>query len=89
MKRSVFSGLILSAALLSPSVFAADLCEVNLQKIENSKTVVTTLGEPATGQFDDAVKQAKAAQSAGNEKECIAHTTDALKLITDAQRTKN
>lgn len=38
MKRSALAGLFVAAALLAPSVFAADdLCTVNLQKIKDAQ----------------------------------------------------
>jgi hypothetical protein len=90
MKRSVFSGLIITAALMASPVFAAeDLCDVNLQKIENAKTTTLNLGEPAKGQLEEATNQAKAAKASGDEKGCIAASTNALKVIEDVSKSKN
>ena len=90
MKRSVFSGLIITAALVSSPVFAAeDLCDVNLQKIDDAKTITLNLGEPAKSQLEDATKEARAAQANKDEKTCITRSTDALTIIGNVSKSKN
>jgi hypothetical protein len=90
MKRSVFSGLIITTALMASPVFAAeDLCAVNLQKIDDAKTTVLTLGEPAKSQLDEATADAKAAQAKNDDKTCITRSTDALTILTNVNKSKN
>jgi hypothetical protein len=89
MKRTYLSGLIVASALVASPVFAAeDLCDVNIQKIEDAKTTSMTLGDPAKSQFDDAYKEATAAKAAKNEEKCIARSTDALQILMDANKSK-
>ncbi|MCQ4322835.1 hypothetical protein [Stutzerimonas stutzeri] len=76
-----FALLAAAALLASPVAFAADkdLCEINMQEIEdNMATSMTTLGQPAKGQVEDHVNQARQAQQAGDTKGCITHSTKAL-----------
>jgi len=86
MKRTAITGLFLSAALLASPVFAADkdLCTSNLQKIDDQ---MATMGATSEG-LDDALKQhvtdAKAAQAAGNDKDCI---TISAKVLSRLEKT--
>jgi hypothetical protein len=75
--------LLASAVLLaSPAVFAQDLCQTNLQEIDdNMATNTATLGEPAKSQVDEYVKQARQAQQSGDTEACIAHSTKALQEL--------
>ena len=82
MKRTAISGLFLSAALLASPVFAADdLCASNLQKIDD---MMATAGATSEG-FDDSIKtdvdDAKKAQAAGNDKDCIAITSKIIERL--------
>jgi len=75
--------LLASAVLLaSPAVFAQDLCQINLQEIDdNMATNTATLGEPAKSKVDEYVKQARQAQQSGDTEACIAHSTKALQEL--------
>ena len=45
MKRSALAGLFITAAMLNSPAFAAgeaDLCKINLDKINNGKALLTT-----------------------------------------------
>ncbi|MBD8685034.1 hypothetical protein [Pseudomonas sp. CFBP 13719] len=89
MKRTYLSGLIVASALTASPVFAADdLCEVNMQKLNDAKTTSMQLGDPAKSQYDDAYKAAMAAHAAKDEKACISHSTDAMNILMDAQKSK-
>jgi len=82
MKR--FAILATGILLASPAAFAADmnLCETNLQEIDdNMTTTMVTLGEPAKGQIEELVVQARQAQQGGNIEDCIAHSTKALQQL--------
>lgn len=73
-----------AALLASPAALAQDmnLCQINLQELEqNLATNQATLGEPARTQVEEYHQQAKAAQSAGDVKACIAHTEKALQML--------
>jgi len=75
--------LLASAVLLaSPAVFAQDLCQINLQEIDdNMATNTATLGEPAKSKVDEYVNQAREAQQSGDTEACIAHSTKALQEL--------
>ncbi|MEE1869251.1 MULTISPECIES: hypothetical protein [Pseudomonas] len=92
MKRTAISGLFLTAALLASPVFAEDdLCTLNLQKIDDA-TATAGAGAMAEGTNDsikDQVRDAKAAQAAGNTKDCIAITTKALDTLEKADKSSN
>lgn len=79
MKRTALSGLFLSAALLAAPVFAADdLCATNLQKIDDNMATAGATSESLDDAIAKHVEEAKAAQAAGNIKDCIAITGKVL-----------
>jgi D-arabinose 5-phosphate isomerase GutQ len=89
MKRSALAGLFITAAMLASPVFAAgdkDLCEINLNKINNGKALLATDSSGKSGEIDTAVSQAKAAHAAGDEKKCIEITTKALQDLQDLDK---
>ena len=89
MKRSALAGLFITAAMLSSTAFAAgdkDLCEINLNKINNGKALLATDTSGKSGEIDTAVAQAKAAHAAGDEKKCIEITTKALQDLQDLDK---
>ncbi|MBD9458784.1 hypothetical protein IB241_13940 [Pseudomonas sp. PDM05] len=89
MKRSALAGLFITAAMLASPVFAAgdkDLCEINLNKINNGKALLATDSSGKSGEIDTAVAQAKAAHAAGDEKKCIEITTKALQDLQDLDK---
>ena len=89
MKRSALAGLFISAAMLASPVFAAgdkDLCEINLNKINNGKALLATDSSGKSGEIDTAVSQAKAAHAAGDEKKCIEITAKALQDLQDLDK---
>ncbi|WP_181295756.1 hypothetical protein [Pseudomonas sp. Q2-TVG4-2] len=80
-----FALLAAAALIASPAAFAADkdLCQINMQEIEDNLATgqAITLGEPASSQVEDLVKQARQAQQAGDTEACIVHTTKALQEL--------
>lgn len=83
MKRTVLTGLFLTAALLGSPVFAADdLCGANLQTLKDAQTSsASNLSTDTKSETEDAQKQALAAQARGDDKECIAITTKAIQEL--------
>ncbi|MCJ1881981.1 hypothetical protein [Pseudomonas nitroreducens] len=79
MKRAA---LLITAALLASPAFADDLCSTNLQKVDDA-VKTTTNNTQAQEQAMRLQEKAAQAQTAGNTKECIAHTEKALKLLKD------
>ncbi|TFY92951.1 hypothetical protein DYL61_16265 [Pseudomonas nabeulensis] len=89
MKRSALAGLFITAAMLASPAFAAgdkDLCQINLDKINNGKALLATDTTGKSGEIDTAVSQAKAAHAAGNDKQCIEITAKALQDLQDLDK---
>jgi len=89
MKRSALAGLFITAAMLASPAFAAgdkDLCQINLDKINNGKALLATDTSGRSGEIDTAVSSAKAAHAAGDEKKCIEITSKALQDLQDADK---
>ncbi|MFN3354968.1 MAG: hypothetical protein ACK418_02960 [Pseudomonas sp.] len=89
MKRSALAGLFITAAMLNSPAFAAgeaDLCKINLDKINNGKALLTTDTSGKSGEIDTAVSQAKAAHAAGDEKKCIEITSKALQDLQNMDK---
>ncbi|VVM81292.1 hypothetical protein PS645_02283 [Pseudomonas fluorescens] len=76
MKRTVFAGLLISAAMLSSPAFAADkdLCATNIQKITDFIATAPSVGENSADNLKAGLAKAKASQAAGNDKECVETT---------------
>jgi hypothetical protein len=87
MKRSVLFGLFVTASLLASSSFAAikDECAENLKTIENAQTQVP---QEMADQVAASVKKAQADHAKGDQgtKDCIAETTETIKMIRDANK---
>lgn len=83
MKHSTIAGLFITAAMLASPVFAADkdLCASNIQAIEDALATAPSTSESAVDNIKKALKEAKEAQAAGDDKKCISETTSALKKI--------
>lgn len=87
MKRTAITGLFMTAALLASPVFAADdLCSANLQKIDDQLTTMTATSESLATSVKEQADDARAAKAAGNDKDCIALTTKALKDLDDTTK---
>ncbi|PHN29401.1 hypothetical protein [Pseudomonas sp. ICMP 460] len=89
MKRSALAGLFITAAMLASPAFAAadkDLCQINLDKINNGKALLATDTSGKSGEIDTAVSQAKAAHAAGDDKKCIEITAKALQDMQNSEK---
>ncbi|MEN0108476.1 MAG: hypothetical protein AAGC84_18935 [Pseudomonas sp.] len=73
MKRTaLYSAALLSATLMASPVFAADLCDANLQKIKDTLTTKeATLSESLKTEVTELQTKAKDAQAAGDDKKCV------------------
>ena len=82
MKHSALAGMFITAALLASPVFAADdLCATNIQKLQDAVDAKMSVGENSLDNVKAALDKAKAAQTAGNDKDCIAISTGMLEKI--------
>ena len=93
MKRSALAGLFITAAMLASPVFAAEktdqLCQINLDKINNGKALLATDTSGKRGEIDTAVSQAQAAHAAGDDKKCIEITSKALQDLQNSDKGAN
>lgn len=73
MKHSAIAGLFITAALLASPAFAADkdLCAANIQQISDFVDSAPSIPESSLNTVKDALEKSKAAQAAGNDKDCI------------------
>lgn len=79
----------MTAAMLAFPAFAAsdkDLCQINLDKINNGKALLATDTSGKSGEIETAVSQAKAAHAAGDEKKCIEITSKALQDLQNSEK---
>ncbi|UHC84903.1 hypothetical protein LS633_14215 [Pseudomonas sp. NIBR-H-19] len=83
MKHSAIAGLFIAGALLTSPVFAADkdLCVGNLQIIKDFETSQPALSENTDDNIKAAREKAEMAQKAGNDKECVAITSNVVTKI--------
>jgi hypothetical protein len=82
MKRTMISGLFITAALLASPVFAADdLCGANLAALNNAEaSTVANQSAQDKRMLEKTMKEAMDAKKAGDDKKCIEITS---KVISD------
>ncbi|WAB98759.1 hypothetical protein OSW16_03600 [Pseudomonas putida] len=82
MKGTALSALFAAATLLASPVFAADdLCALNMQKIDDAMATAGATSEGLDKALTEQADKAKAAQKAGDTKECIAISTKVLQRL--------
>ncbi|EJN36007.1 hypothetical protein PMI38_04230 [Pseudomonas sp. GM84] len=87
MKGTALSALFAAATLLASPAFAADdLCAANLQKINDSMTTAGATSEGLDKALTEHVDKAKAAQAAGDDKQCIAITSKVLERLEKTEK---
>ena len=89
MKRSALAGWFITAAMLASPAFAAgdkDLCQFNLDKINNDKALLATDTSGKSGEINTAVSSAIAAKAAGDDKKCIEITSKALQDLRNSDK---
>ena len=90
MKRSALAGLFITAAMLASPVFAADsekdLCQINIDKINNAKATLATDTTGKSGEIDTVVSQAKAFHASGDDKQCIEVTNKTLQDLQNSNK---
>lgn len=91
MKHSAIAGLFITGALLASPVFAADkdLCAANLQTIKDFETSQPSISENSEDNVKAAREKAEAAQKAGDDKECVAITSNIVTKIQTRNPTRN
>ncbi|TFB36413.1 hypothetical protein [Pseudomonas sp. F01002] len=91
MKHSAIAGLFITAAILASPAFAADkdLCAANIQKIDDFAASAPSLPESSLDNIKAAQEKSKAAQAAGNDKDCVEITTGIIKKMEIRDPTRN
>lgn len=85
MMRATLFGLTVAVSLLASPVFAAaDLCSINIKKIQNMKPTAAQ-NPDQTGKISAALVAAKASRAKGDNEDCIARTG---KILNDLSNTK-
>ncbi|AYC31627.1 hypothetical protein D3880_04125 [Pseudomonas cavernae] len=83
MKR--FAMLIVAALLTAP-VFAADLCDINLQKLEDALATQAPNGDTATQQVEQLKAKAEEAKVVGDTEGCINNSNKALQVLENSDK---
>jgi len=83
MKRTMITGLFITAALLASPVFAAeDLCGANLQTLKDAQASTdTNMGATAKSDLAKTIKSAQMAQKKHNDKKCIEITSEQIQSM--------
>ncbi|BFT61174.1 hypothetical protein [Pseudomonas moorei] len=91
MKHSAIAGLFITAALLASPVFAADkdLCVANIQQISDFVDSAPSIPEGSLNNVKDALEKAKAAQAAGNDKDCVEISSGMITKMQIRNPTRN
>ncbi|MHC6223913.1 hypothetical protein ACYU03_03870 [Pseudomonas sp. X10] len=90
MKGTALSALFAAVTLLASPVFAdEDLCTLNLQKIDDKIATAGATSEGLDKAITEHVDKAKAAQSAGNNEDCIAITSKVLERLEKTEKGGN
>ncbi|MFL7961003.1 hypothetical protein ACEI36_01930 [Pseudomonas kielensis] len=81
MKRSVLLGLFVTASMMASTSFAADkpddLCEANIQTINNLKTDYQSSAD-LSARVATSVERAKALKADGKIDDCVAETQQTI-----------
>lgn len=92
MKRSVLLGLFVTASMMASTSFAAgeptDLCQVNIQTIENGKAQLSANPE-LTQRAETSVAKAKALKAQGKIDDCVAETQQTIVELRKSTGTNN
>jgi hypothetical protein len=80
MKGLTLCSIVAMAMLASPA-FAEDTCTVNMQKLSDNKSALTTMASPLKEQVEEHIKAAEEAQRTGDTETCGTHAEKALQLL--------
>ena len=82
MKRTALAGLLISAAMLTSPVFAADnnLCRSKLQELKGKVNALPTTSGNTAMEIKRLMSSAEASQASGDDRKCVTEATQALAL---------
>jgi len=92
MKRTVFAGMFICAAMLASPVFAAgdhDLCTIKLQELRDKVTTLPATSENTTMEVKRMQSEAEAANAANDDKKCITSATQAITRVDKLAKEPN
>lgn len=94
MKRSVLLGLFVTASMMASTSFAADakkpadLCDANIQTINNAKGQLSSKPELAQ-RAETSVARAQSLKAEGKIDDCVAETSQLIVELRKATGTNN
>ncbi|WJK10717.1 hypothetical protein [Pseudomonas fluorescens] len=92
MKRSVLLGLFVTASMMASTSFAADkpadLCDSNIQTINNAKGQLASSPE-LSQRAETSVQKAKALKDQGKIDDCVAETSQTIMELRKSTGTNN
>ena len=92
MKRSVLLGLFVTASMMASTSFAAgkpaDLCDANIQTINNAKGQLSSNPE-LSQRANDSVSEAERLKAQGKIDDCIAKTSQTIVELRKSTGTNN
>ncbi|MBC3206485.1 MULTISPECIES: hypothetical protein [Pseudomonas] len=92
MKRSVLLGLFVTASMMASTSFAADkpadLCDANIQTINNSKAQLASKPE-LVQRAETSVARAQSLKAEGKIDDCVAETSQLIVEMRKATGTNN
>ena len=92
MKRSVLLGLFVTASMMASTSFAdgkpADLCDANIQTIENGKGQLSANPE-LSQRAETSVAKAQALKAQGKIDDCVAETSQTILELRKSTGTNN
>ncbi|MCW8278302.1 hypothetical protein IMF27_24255 [Pseudomonas sp. PCH199] len=83
MKRTVFAGMFICAAVVASPVFGADhdLCTIKLQELRDKVSSLPATSENTTMDIKRMQASAEAARAADDDRKCITEATQALARV--------
>jgi hypothetical protein len=92
MKRSVLLGLFVTASMMASTSFAADkpadLCDANIQTINNAKGQLSSSPE-LSQRAETSVQKAQALKAQGKIDDCVAETSQTILELRKSTGTNN
>ncbi|NUT75575.1 hypothetical protein HNO86_11010 [Pseudomonas sp. C1C7] len=92
MKRTVFTGMFICAAILASPVHASsdhDLCTIKLQELKDKVTTLPATSENTTMEVKRMQASAEAANAANDDKKCITEATQAITRVDKLAKEPN
>lgn len=86
MNRISIAALFVTSTFIAAPAFSADLCASNLQQVKDDLATMTATSTTSKKDIQTLQASATTAQAKGDDKTCIADSTQALKIIDDNKK---